>query len=193
LAFHERELTEKLSTLTNDGRLAFGLLCCERMFPNYVAFSKHNAWGDPAVLRAALDACWDKLDGGSVSSDLGELKTQCEACAPDTEDFHTILASSALDASAATTILIDLVMTRDVQQAVSIASLSRDIVDMFVQELENMPPNATDLEQMIQRHALMQRELRAQQEDLERVSGSFDKVALRHVFRDKRSGSTAVE
>jgi len=192
LVFDESELETELSAASDDGRVAFGLLCCERMIPNYVAFSEQSVWGDPAVLRKALDACWESLIDGSAEIDWTTLKAQCDESAPDTEEFQTILVSSALDAAVATATLIDLLKTRDVEHAVSIASLARDTVDMYVQELEDMPPNAPDLEERIRLHGLMQNELQAQQDDLARISGMFDKQLLRDEFRNKGKSNIAV-
>ena len=39
-------------------------------------------------------------------------------------------------------------------------------VDMYVQELENMPANAPDLESRIRLHVMMQQELERQEDDL---------------------------
>lgn len=192
LVFDEEDLANSLSELSGDGRVAFGLLCCERMIPNYVVFSKQNAWGDPAILRKTLDACWEGLIDESAGIDLTTLKAQCDQSAPDTEQFQTILVSSALDAVAAAATLTDLLTTRDVEHAVTIASLARDTVDLYVQECEDMPPDAPDLEERIRLHIFMQNELQAQQVALTRVRGVFDKQLLRDEFRNKGKSSIAL-
>ena len=192
LTFDERELGNQLFALSADGRVAFGLLCCERMIPNYVVFALQNDWGDATILRNTLDACWDGLIGGGVEIDWTALKKQCSESAPDTEDFQTLLVSSALDAAIAVAMLIDLHETGGVEHAVSIASLACDTVDMYVQESEDMDPNAHDLEEQIRLHWLMQKELQAQQDDLQRVNGAFDKHLLQDEFRGKGKSNIAV-
>lgn len=193
LAFNETELENQLSTLTDDGLVAFGLLICERMVPNYVVFSEQNAWGNPSILRSALNACWESMVEGQADINWTRLRAQCDESAPDTEDFQTILVSSALDAAVAVATLIDLIRTPVAQHALLIASLSRDTVDMYVQELENMPPSDPDIEERIRMHVLMQNELNAQQNDLARVRGKFNKQLLRDEFCDKGKSNIAVE
>ena len=156
------------------GRLTFALSCAERMLPNYRRFVRENDWGDPLVLREALDLGWSWLENHRISSDAARrLRDACFEQAPHTEDFSSILVSSALDAANSAANIAELLIEPDVEKAVEIASYGRDTVDMYVQELEDMPPNAPDLEERIRRHEMMQRELTRQREAIEAIEAGI--------------------
>lgn len=191
LYFDKENLEHRLSPLTDDQRTGFGLLCCERMMPNYTAFSRHTGWGDVSVLRRVLDQCWENFVSGTPI-DWQLMKTQCERATPDSEDFQTILLSPALDAAVSIATLIELLETREVKHALTIASLARDTVDMYVQELEKMPPNTENIEDEIQRHPLMQAELQSQQDDIAKVAGVRNKELFREHHRDRGTSNIAV-
>lgn len=190
--FDEPELERQLSELTEDGLLAFGLLCCERMIPNYFMFSQKNGWGNPIILRKALDFGWDRLLGELPSTSSSNLKEQCEENAPDTEDFESSLVSPALDAAVSIATLLELLEDRSPKHALEIACLARDTVDMYIQELENLSPGGQDLEEQIRSHKLMQTELRNQHDDLARVQVPFDKPLMRATFSGCSKGSILI-
>jgi Protein of unknown function (DUF416) len=58
----------------------------------------------------------------------------------------------------------------DPASAVTVSTPSRDTVDMYVQELEQMPTSTQDLEERIRLHPLMQNEIERQYSDLEQLS-----------------------
>jgi uncharacterized protein YjaG (DUF416 family) len=100
--FNEDKLREELSILPVNHRIAFAASCCERLMPNYMAFYCMEKWGDPAVLRRALNEVWDFLTGTPLPVEkIKELTQECIAQAPDTEDFTSLFTSAAGDASAA--------------------------------------------------------------------------------------------
>jgi uncharacterized protein len=165
--FDQDALRKVLVGLAPQQRLAFGLACSERLYPNYVAFAREQSWGEPESLRAALDLAWDAVLGQPASPEsVRELKKKVEDAEPDTEDFGTILVSSALDAAATAGLVLRLLEADDLDFAVEIASLARDTVDMYVQAIEHLDPSDTALEKRILLHRLMQEELRRQRDDL---------------------------
>lgn len=52
--FNATELKMRLVRIDSKRMLAFGLLCAERMLPNYIAFQRENGWGDVLKLQNAL-------------------------------------------------------------------------------------------------------------------------------------------
>jgi uncharacterized protein len=167
LDFDLPALRSRLERLSPEKRLAFLLSCAERMVPNYREFHRRYQWGQPEVIRQALDLVWAALQGVGSRDQLQELRAQCDRATPDTEDFDTILVSSALDAAATACLLLDLLDGGNLGQVMEGAALARDTVDMYVQELEDMDANDADLEERILGHPLMQQELRRQREDVE--------------------------
>ncbi len=165
--FDEIQLASMLIDLTPLQRVAFSLFCCERLYPNYVYFSKKFNWGDSTVLRDALDQMWKYLEGDDVSDRVDELTAKCNEITPNTEDFDSIYVSSALDSASTTILLLQLVKDDKVDTVVEIASLCNDTVDMYVQELDDMPPNDSELDNKILEHPFMQREIEQQRKDIE--------------------------
>lgn len=173
--FDETQLASRLERLNHRQQVAFALSCAERMHPNYGVFQREHQWGDATVLREGIDIGWRWLEGEPVTADtLSKIGAACEQQAPDTEDFQSRTVSPALDAAMAVAAVMALIESQDVEKAVEIASLSRDTVDMFVQELEKMPANAPDLEDQIRQHPLMQAELERQSNDLASIESGND-------------------
>jgi uncharacterized protein YjaG (DUF416 family) len=162
------------------------------MKPNYDVFHIESGWGDPNVLRTALNSAWMKLLSASYHVDLSKLRSRCEEVAPDTEDFGSVLGSSALDAAVAVMRLMDLIEDRSPAVVAEIASLARDTVDMYVQEIMDIRPGAKNREEKNRTHALMQRELGNQREDLFKVRSPFDKFALREHYSASSRGSLSI-
>jgi uncharacterized protein YjaG (DUF416 family) len=119
------------------------------------------------------------LRGETEPANLAGLRTACNVAAPDTEDFDSLLVSPALDAANVASLLLDLLITDAVEKAAEVACLACDTVDMYVQELDEMPPGAPDLEERITLHPLMQAEIARQLEDLETLSGGWQEGELR--------------
>jgi uncharacterized protein YjaG (DUF416 family) len=166
--FDRTILRKRLEKLDAKAQLAFAAVCCERLLPNYLAFIKDAAWGDIIPLRNALDLVWSYLDGKTIS--LQEIKNNlslCELAIPDSEDFSSLYADVAQDASLAICELLDYLIGRDINKITATATYATNSVDLYVQVVEDLNPNAPDLEQKILTHRLMQRELYQQEKDLE--------------------------
>lgn len=165
--FDEASLARDLDQLDFWKQLMFLISVCQRLVPSFSEFAKQTGVKGESILLSGLEKAWDILLSGNSASDLSFQQKQCEGIAPDTEDFDLILVSSALDAAVAISLLMKAFTTNDTNSIVEAASLARDSVDMYVQELENMDPNAPDLEELIVNHDLMQKELKLQREAIE--------------------------
>lgn len=161
------DLRNRLHALSDLKRLAFLLACAERMYPNYLAFHRHHGWGEPQSIRRSLDLIWLRLEGADVSDGASELLTEVEKVTPDTEDFDSLYVSPALDAAVVASILLESVGAISVEKILEGLTLATDTIDMYVQELDQIPPSAEDLESRIDSHPLMQKELRRRLENLE--------------------------
>lgn len=175
--YNESEIAMQLSQLDHRRQVAFALSCAERLMLNYRVFEREHKWGNFNVLREGLDFAWDWLAGIDLDlKRLSELSATCEAQAPDTEEFQSRFVSSALDAANAVVAVLALIQTEDPSKAVEVGCLSRDTVDMYVQELENMPANSLDLEERIQLHPLMQIEILRQKQDISELGMGLDLI-----------------
>jgi uncharacterized protein len=173
--FDEERVRQSLGRLDPWKRVAFMALCCERMVPNYDRFTADSGFGDSQVLRRGIDAAWSWLDSDRVPDDSKSVRAQVEQQAPNTEDFSSPFTSAALDAANAVASLLDAVAEPDGADPGEVASLARDTVDLYVQEIEKLDPNDRGIENAIRLHPLMQSELRRQRDELaylERWTGS---------------------
>lgn len=137
------------------------------MLPNYEKFLQEVGWGDVGPLRRALDSVWEAYEEGPrPNRELLDLLSQCEKCAPNSEDFISLYVSSAQDAAFAICALLDFLLDSDLNRIISVPQMSTDSVDLIVQEQENMDPHDPLLESKILEHPLMQQELARQRRDI---------------------------
>lgn len=160
-------LSHALAEIPPQNRIAFGASCCERSIPNYREFSTLERWGNPALLRTAVDRAWNFVRGGSFSAEEAQIfEREIEAATPDSEDFLGAHADAAREAAFMAALLLQCCHSNDPTLIARIASFARDTADMLVQVEENLDPNDPELESKIEKHPRMTRELSFQQEDL---------------------------
>lgn len=167
LDYSKAEIQTALGRMSDSQRIAFGASCCERMLPNYSGFRRETGWGDETPLRTALDAFWRAIDGFPIIGErIKVLTDQCEKAAPSSEAFPNLLTTAAQDGCFAVCSVLDYLSDSDVERIAQASSYAIDTIDLYVQELENMPPNDPQLESRIRLHPFMQREIRTQVEDI---------------------------
>ncbi|GAB7129106.1 hypothetical protein JCM19000A_36140 [Silvimonas sp. JCM 19000] len=192
LELNEDQLRLDLGALSHEHRALFGLSLCERLLPNASIFAqRHNL--DYSGLRQYLNSIWENIDQGH-QFDFFRLAAECEAVAPDTEDYDDPLVSSALDAVVATSNLLRFMVDDAVGLIVEISVLACDTVDMYIQEADGLDIEDPDFEQKILSHALMQAEIQRQIEDLSFIStltliDKMNAAALRSKFSNKVIGN----
>lgn len=174
--FDENFLKQKLLALSNGKKIFFMLAVCERIFPNFVIFARESGHKGEDILRSYLNMAWEKLQKGKTIADFSLEADDCQAIAPDTEDYETILVSSALDAAAAISLLMQFFTDNDVDHIVEAASLARDSVDMYVQDIEKITSTDPNFEKLILTHPLMQTELIRQRKDVELLKNLSENI-----------------
>jgi uncharacterized protein YjaG (DUF416 family) len=149
-------------------RLLFGAGVAERLFPNYRAFTTEVGWGDPALLRQALDAIWHKLEGGRLPlGEIRERQAKVRLVTPDSEAFRSALTSAAIDAASAVHEMLEVCFRDDPRRVTTVATFARDTVHMFVQNRDHLDYNDPDFWQRMLKNPLMIRELNKLQSDLD--------------------------
>lgn len=152
-----------LSRLSRRHAIAFSAACCERLLPNYRTFVEQANWGDWQLLRSTLDEVWSHIAGIDIPTQrFRSLLKRCEAVIPDTNDYGTIEASNALDASSGVCETLRLCIDGDVSHAVIVANAAVDTVDMFIQVRDHMDYADPQFEEKILADSLMVRELEEQ-------------------------------
>ncbi|WP_075574933.1 DUF416 family protein [Lysobacter antibioticus] len=190
-AFDRNALLKKLARLDRWRKLGFGILCCDRLMPNYQNFQQDAEWGDVLFLCRALELARSDLGGiGSDANLVRRLMTECEQLAPSSEDFTALRTASAQDACFAVCSLLEHLVDGGAERIVTIATYATDSVDLYVQETEGMDPDDARLEAGILEHPLMQQELDRQHCDLELVSRSaLSRADLARAISTDSSGS----
>jgi uncharacterized protein YjaG (DUF416 family) len=191
--FDEDALRDRLVALPPWKRVAFALLCCERMVPNFERFTATAGIGDGMVLRAGLHLGWHWLATDRILPGLDDLRDACAAQATCAGTGRCALALPALDAANAVEMLLDALERPSDYIAAEVAGLSRDTVDRHVQALRELDPAGAPVDDGdVLSDPLMQDELRRQREDLEAL-GTWGEdrrlVALRLGERAQRYAS----
>lgn len=166
-SFDKQVLIEALAQLSKASCIAFGISCCERIYPNYVAFSQATRWGDSDILRASLDMAWHHLDDEKLTCEVASrYSEQCELAIPSSDDFGNALSTYAQDSALAVCTLLDYFCTSELERIAQTASFAVDTVDLFVQDVDEIPAICVDREDRILQHELMQSEIRRQWQDI---------------------------
>lgn len=176
--FDRQSLVRKLKTISAWKKLAFALSICERLYPNFVKFSDETNFTGSETLKGCLNIAWESFENTPIDTNFLLKSNECESVAPDTEDYQTILVSSALDAAISVSYLMRCLDDLDIDLIVNIASLSCESVDMYVQELEDLNPQDINLERKIVEHPLMQQELVRQNSEIEFLYGLSEEMNI---------------
>ena len=185
---HKAVVVAALGKMDRRKCTAFMLSICERMYPNYNAFSKEVGFNGRHELRDILDKLWfvftDDIDDMEHEATLNLVGNYM----PDTENYDTILVSSALDFVTCLTELIIYLDDEILNRPADVAGLALESVDMHVQEKENISPRDPDRETKIENHPLMEREILNQLSSISELDGLplSDKAAVMF-FKNKRS------
>jgi uncharacterized protein len=95
------EIKDNLRVLPLVKQIAFGASCCERLLPNYLAFSLMEGWGDFRSLRNLLDLVWTAVIDESKWTEITQISLKdTKDLAPHCDDFSTLFTPLAGDAVA---------------------------------------------------------------------------------------------
>lgn len=181
LVYNKDDVLTRLENLPHEKRLAFAAACCERLVGNYVAFKSDTGWGDQSALQNAIARIWSCSVGAAIAPDeVHQLTEACESVAPDADHFESLFTASAQDAVFAVCSILDYLQDRDIAKLGQCSSYPVDSVDLYVQETENLAANASDLEERIREHRLMQQEIKRQYTDLSLLESGGSVDELRH-------------
>jgi uncharacterized protein len=194
--FDKEALCKKIRLLDDDQRLAYSILIAERFWQNYQPFHRQQSWGNPSLLRKAIDLAWTSFFDLELAIDLGELIERLDKITPDSEDFAGKNAELAISAAIVVTYLIYFLQTRDAENICHQAQAAFEAVDNYAgwDLWEDRGVILTpEMEQQLRDHPLVQQELRRQVDDLELVGslelGTIDIVEKLKVERANLSES----
>lgn len=155
---------DKLKELDFHKQAAFAYLTCERLYPNYVYFSENYNFGNPAVLREAIDYIYDNLFEQNIDKNrIQTLIQKVEKNTPDPGEFDTILSSSALDACGTIYDSLDFLVDKQFNHIKSISQMATDTTDMYIRDVNNIDEyNNKNWIQLVNDHPLMKKEVAIQ-------------------------------
>jgi len=130
--FLPERIRTRLQGLPPTHLVAFAATVCERLLPNYTAWSARESWGDPSVLRRVLDQVWAALGGATLeTAEIQQLIEQVAAVGPDSEDFAD--CSAAIDAVAAIATCLEAVLGHTLERAADVGSSAGETIDAAFQ------------------------------------------------------------
>ncbi|MCL1474697.1 DUF416 family protein [Argonema antarcticum] len=172
-------LEKELRQLPPLHRVAFAASICERILPNYNAFSRMENWGDPSVPRKALDEIWQILAG--KPADVAKVRQlredcSCEDVLPDSDEFYDsyyiLEAQEAIFAICSTLLAY---IDSDLRNIIWVVKNARfNTIELFIcarDKLFNASQYKDDKDKLvaIANHPLAVREMTKENEDLERL------------------------
>jgi uncharacterized protein YjaG (DUF416 family) len=177
--FDLEALKQELKELPPLHRVAFAASICERLLPNYNAFSRMENWGDPSVPRKALDEVWQILEGKPADvAKVRQLREDCgrENVCPDSDEFYdsyyVFEAQEALLALRATLLAY---LDSDLQNIIWVVQGARfNTIELFIRARDESfnasqyKDRKNELE-AIANHPLAVREMAKENEDLQRL------------------------
>jgi uncharacterized protein YjaG (DUF416 family) len=153
-----------LKSLDFQKQKAFAYLTCIRLYPNYAYFSKKFNFGNPLILNEGIEYIYlNILDQNSNKTKIDELISKIDRLIPETANFKTILASSALDACVVVNTSLDFLISKEFYLIDEISTSAYDTVHMFIQATDHLDYNTDKhFQQKIDDHPLMKKELKVQ-------------------------------
>ena len=168
LDFDEPDLIARLARLPSKLRVVFAALCAERQLPNYIQFSKRSGWGNPNVLKDALESIWQDTQGQPLTkAELETILERCMASIPSDEQDTKKEPAYAQDAAASVAYAIGARLTDDPKEAAWAARRAFEAVDYFVMSQIDSTTIMGEHLRFALSQPIVQAELRRQQADLQ--------------------------
>ncbi len=169
-------LETELEFIPSFHTLAFAASICERLLPNYNAFSKNENFGNFYVLRQALDEIWQFLQNNSVDrTRFSQLIYDCDSdlIIPHADDFGAGYALEAQEAAFALCNTLEACLNPTPEAILKVAEHATNTIDAFINFDETFSllqsQDMTKYKQAIASHPLAVREMAKQTEDLRRL------------------------
>lgn len=173
LRFDLEKIRSDLALMSRPQLACLGVLQLRRMAPNFEYFALETGWRGVGRLNLVIAIAIDFIEFGTSRSMLIS-ENEVSEIGPDTEEFSSIYASAALDASSAACHLLRFLEGHGAEEIAQLMSLGIDTVDIFVQN-SGSEINDDDIE----KHELVQGEIQSQLQDIELVSSdNFVQKAL---------------
>ena len=161
---YRTEILHLLKPLSFQKQLVFSALICEKLLPNYIHFSQTVSWGNPLSLQNAISVIYQNVFRNDLftSEEMQDLISEIELVTPDTEDFESILVSFALDSCTSLLSTLNFIIDKEIDNVADVATYSRDTIDMYIQERDDLSLDDKMLAIKIEQDFFMQKEKQRQ-------------------------------
>ncbi|WP_158538583.1 DUF416 family protein [Chitinophaga skermanii] len=124
---------QKINKLDLTRGLVFCYLACKRLFPNYVYFSEHYAYGEPQKLEAAMDFIYrEMLHEEPDEERLHYLDKQVKLQMPNLRSQQNIYAELAYLAATLIRYTLNMMKEKDTGYTINAMVLAFDSISVFV-------------------------------------------------------------
>jgi uncharacterized protein YjaG (DUF416 family) len=184
--FDENALVGELGALSSWARIAFAAAAATRQLGNYERLARESGAGSEQRPREIAAQLWADLQGPAVdraawSTELDEVMSLL----PEESDDWMIGHALADDALSSLAYAIRCLLTPEPQEAAWAARRAYEAADQAAIRMLGVQPGLPDTETAIVSHAIVQRELARQRNDLSLLrSDSVDEVR-RRAFADE--------
>jgi uncharacterized protein YjaG (DUF416 family) len=162
----------------------FAYITCERLYPNYVYFSKNFNFGDTYSLDNANAFIYKHIFSQEIDVSLiRSFIKQVDNIIPEPAHFDTILASSALDACTTTIEALEFLLDGDALRLDYISTFATDTTDMYVSEIQDLDINVDreNYQLKVDSHTIMITEIEVQKgiiSYLSKIRGSAGQIDI---------------
>lgn len=194
MSYSKIEIESDLNEISEDKKVLFCTLTCEKLLPNYEYFHQQTGWGNPEILKEGLVLLYDfVLKEHFNKKEVESLLAQIDLIIPDTEDFESIEVSFALDAANAVHNTLNYLLNRSLNYIFDIITNATDTVDMFIEEKYDLDMSQKDSERIISEDALMIREKDRQANLIKKLKGMSLKRVTSEIVKDLRDIQPIIE
>lgn len=175
------EVLQIIDSIEVEYCVTFGARCCESLLPNYEAFSVLHNWGNPSLLREALELIWNGLTEKRKSDDdqVSRFLKLMDTIAPDPQIYRSVFVWPALCAVDATVDLLSYSASNEKHHIKNIVALTLYAIDQYVREVAfpmdtfSIPPDKSKaLYTWVAQAPILIQELHEQQQVLETLRQS---------------------
>ena len=176
---HRKTVLNGLAHASLQARAAFAASCAEELYPLYPAFAEEEDWGDPDLVRSALNAVWQWTETDADDGvDPAQLADRVADAAPRSDESRSKLAPWAQNAALATAAALDAWAGEGVDRVAAASERVIEAID-YLRPGEDELPSGLDV---------VDAELTRQRRALEQVANADD---LRAVREDAARGEVA--
>lgn len=191
----EQNIQHKLMPLSNEKKLLFALLVCEKLYPSYLFFQRRCDWGDSNVLLGAIEVMYQSLFDSSLFGDreIEQYMNSVDMVTPDTEDFLDSSVSLALDACTAVYSSLNFMLDHDIEHIVAVAVYARDTVYMSIVNRDELDMNLKGMDARVSSDPLMVKEIARQFSVIEELEDPKNKIISDELIQNLKRGGAIID